>query len=147
MKFIQSAYALFPSIYLPYFFFCNWFLHTWNEFYTWSQSKISFSYPLIIGSKFPLIIGSKFLRLLQCSYRWQPSKIHFSTVNLRSLGARVHERNALGRRHQKSRPAGEIQRDHHFPVIYYLTVVEIFRTVRENFPACVISLFRKWHII
>ena len=61
-----------------------------------------------------------FLRLLQCSYCWQPSKIHFSTANLRSGGARVHERNALGRRHQKSRPAGEIQRDHHFSVIYYL---------------------------
>ena len=50
------------------FFFCNWFLHTWNELYTWSQSIISFVCPLIIGSK---------LTSLGCSYRWLPSKIHF----------------------------------------------------------------------
>ena len=35
----------------PLFFFCNWLLHRWNGFYTWSQSKISLLGPLIIGSK------------------------------------------------------------------------------------------------
>ena len=29
-----------------FFFFCNWILHIWNGFYTWSQSKISFLSPL-----------------------------------------------------------------------------------------------------
>ena len=33
------------------FFLCNWILNIWNRFYTWSQSKISFLSPLIIGSK------------------------------------------------------------------------------------------------
>ena len=31
------------------FFFCNWILHRWNGFYTWSQSKISLLSPLIIS--------------------------------------------------------------------------------------------------
>ena len=25
--------------FLPHFFFCNWILHIWNGFYTWSQSN------------------------------------------------------------------------------------------------------------
>ena len=38
-------------IFSPLFFFCNWILHIWNRFYTWSQSKISLLSPLIIGLK------------------------------------------------------------------------------------------------
>ena len=33
-------------------FFCNWILFIWNGFYTWPESKLSFSSPFIIGSKF-----------------------------------------------------------------------------------------------
>ena len=44
------------------FFFCNWILHIWNGFYTWSQSKISFLRPLI---RTPSIVkGNKSLYLV-----------------------------------------------------------------------------------
>ena len=42
----------FQSFFTQLFFFCNWILHIWNGFCTWSQSKISLSTPLIISSKF-----------------------------------------------------------------------------------------------
>ena len=32
-------------------FFCTWILFIWNGFYIWSQSKLSFLSPFIIGSK------------------------------------------------------------------------------------------------
>ena len=41
----------FQTSFYPTFFFCNWILHIWNGFYTWSHSKISLLSPLIIGSK------------------------------------------------------------------------------------------------
>ena len=34
--------ALISIHFLPPFFFCNWTLHIWNGFYTWSQPKLSF---------------------------------------------------------------------------------------------------------
>ena len=45
----------FQTFFYPTFFFCNWLLHRWNGFYTWSQSKISLLSPLIIGSKLTFI--------------------------------------------------------------------------------------------
>ena len=41
----------FQTFFTPLFFFCNWLLHRWNGFYTWSQSNISLLSPLIISSK------------------------------------------------------------------------------------------------
>ena len=41
------ATALTIHFFTPLFFFCNWLLHRWNGFYTWSQPKISLLSPLI----------------------------------------------------------------------------------------------------
>ena len=41
---------IFRHFFFPLFFLCNWLLHRWNGFYTWSQSKISLLGPLTIGS-------------------------------------------------------------------------------------------------
>ena len=41
----------FHPFFYPTFFFCNLILIIWNEFYTWSHSKLLFLSPLIIGSK------------------------------------------------------------------------------------------------
>ena len=41
----------FHQSFYPTFFICNWILHIWNGFFTWSQSKISRLSPLKIGSK------------------------------------------------------------------------------------------------
>ena len=40
--------ALISIHFYPTFFFCNWILLIWNGFYTWAQSKFSFSSPNIL---------------------------------------------------------------------------------------------------
>ena len=42
--------------FLVHFFICNWIFHIWNGFYTWSQSKISFFSPFIIGLELTFIV-------------------------------------------------------------------------------------------
>ena len=54
----------FQTLFYPTFFFCNWLLHRWNRFYTWSQSKISLLSPLWIDSK---------LTFISSSGRWLPT--------------------------------------------------------------------------
>ena len=46
---IVISMILFFPFFSSIFFFCNWILHIWNEFYT---SKISLLSPFIIGQKF-----------------------------------------------------------------------------------------------
>ena len=48
---LPPSNGIFPFIFYPICFFCNWILHMRNRFYTWSQSKISLLSPLINGSK------------------------------------------------------------------------------------------------
>ena len=51
-------------------------LYTWNGFYTWLQSKISFWSPPIIGSKWTF---------LGCSDRWLPTRSIFSYIHSQLL--------------------------------------------------------------
>ena len=62
----------FHPFFYPTFFFCNLILIIWNEFYTWSHSKLLFLSPLIIGSK---------LTFSGWSDRWLPYSAMFRVTS------------------------------------------------------------------
>ena len=64
----------FQTFFTPLFFFCNWILHIWNGFYTWSHSKIcssnaQFEY-LHLESVKRRPLSWYLVWFLPCSTRW-----------------------------------------------------------------------------